>query len=225
MAISKFNYNSFNVTPVASKALAFNSDADGFTTASSSSMILIKTLTASSSATLSFVDGADSVVLDDTYPIYKFEFINIHPQTDNVGFSVNFRDGETAYDATKTTTNFYAFHDEADSNTAVEYRSSQDIAQGTGFLNLGIPIGADADQNFAGELTLFNPSSTTFVKHFISNSNISGSGNDLHNNYIAGYCNVTAAIDGVQFKMVSGNIDAGKIKLYGIKDSWWHYLN
>ena len=219
MAISKFNYNSFNVTPVASKALAFNSDADGFTTASSSSMILIKTLTASSSATLSFVDGADSVVLDDTYPIYKFEFINIHPQTDNVGFSVNFRDGETAYDAIKTTTNFYAFHDEADSNTAVEYRSSQDIAQGTGFLNLGIPIGADADQNFAGELTLFNPSSTTFVKHFISNSNISGSGNDLHNNYIAGYCNVTAAIDGVQFKMVSGNIDAGKIKLYGIKDS------
>ena len=219
MAISKFNYNSFNVTPVASKALAFNSDADGFTTASGSSMILIKTLTASSSATLSFVDGADSVVLDDTYPIYKFEFINIHPQTDNVGFSVNFRDGETAYDATKTTTNFYAFHDEADSNTAVEYRSSQDIAQGTGFLNLGIPIGADADQNFAGELTLFNPSSTTFVKHFISNSNISGSGNDLHNNYIAGYCNVTAAIDGVQFKMVSGNIDAGKIKLYGIKDS------
>ena len=180
-------------------------------------MTLIKTLTASSSGTLSFVHGASSVVLDGTYKKYIFKFINIHPATDNVGFSVNFRDGGTAYDATKTTTNFYAFHDEADSNTAVEYRASQDIAQGTGFLNLGIPIGADADQNFAGELTLFNPSSTTFVKHFISNSNISGSGNDVHNNYIAGYCNVTAAIDGVQFKMVSGNIDSGIIKLYGVK--------
>ena len=193
-------------------------DAGAFS-ASLGSLTLIKTLTASSSANLSFVDGADSVVLDDTYPVYKFEFINIHPQTDNVGFSVNFRDGDTAYDATKTTTNFYTFHNEADSNTGLAYRDSQDLAQGTGFLNLGIPLGADADQNFAGELTLFNPSSTTFVKHFISNSNISGSGNDVHSNYIAGYCNVTAAIDGVQFKMVSGNIDAGKIKLYGIKDS------
>ena len=182
-------------------------------------LVHIKTLTASSSGTLSFVHGTDGVVLDSTYPIYKFELINIHPQTDNVGFSVNFRDGGTAYDATKTTTNFYAFHNEADSNTGLTYRGSQDLAQGTGFLNLGIPLGADADQNFAGELTLFNPSSTTFVKHFISNSNISGSGNDVHSNYIAGYCNVTAAIDGVQFKMVSGNIDAGKIKLYGIKDS------
>ena len=177
-------------------------------------MTLISEQTASSSATIDFTSGIDS-----TYDSYVFKFINIHPQTDNVGFSVNFRDGGTAYDATKTTTNFYAFHDEADSNTGLDYRGDQDLAQGTGFLNLGIPLGADADQNFAGELTLFNPSNTTFVKHFISNSNITGSSNDVHSNYIAGYCNVTTAIDGVQFKMSSGNIDSGKIKLYGIKDS------
>jgi len=174
-------------------------------------MTLISEQTASSSATIDFTSGIDS-----TYDSYVFKFINIHPQTDNVGFSVNFRDGGTAYDATKTTTNFYAFHDEADSNTGLDYRGDQDLAQGTGFLNLGIPLGADADQNFAGELTLFNPSNTTFVKHFISNSNITGSSNDVHSNYIAGYCNVTTAIDGVQFKMSSGNIDSGVIKLYGI---------
>ena len=205
MALVKYNDNS--ISAVTSTGLA------------EGSLVPIKTLTASSSATLSFVDGSDGVVLDNTYPIYKFEFINIHPQTDNVGFSVNFRDGGTAYDSTKTTTNFYAFHDEADSNTGLDYRGDQDLAQGTGFLNLGIPLGADADQNFAGELTLFNPSNTTFVKHFISNTNITGSSNDVHSNYIAGYCNVTTAIDGVQFKMSSGNIDSGKIKLYGIKDS------
>ena len=81
MAISKFNYNSFNVTPVAGNALSFNSDADGFTTQGSSSMVLIKTLTASSDANLSFVNGASSVVLDDTYPVYLFKFINIHARS------------------------------------------------------------------------------------------------------------------------------------------------
>ena len=104
MALTKYNYNSFDVTPVASKALAFNSDADGLTTAAAGSMVLIKTLTASSSATLSFVDGTDDVVLDSTYPIYLFKWNTIHPATNNAIFTVGFRDGDTNYDATKTST-------------------------------------------------------------------------------------------------------------------------
>ena len=218
MAISKFNYNSFNVTPVASKALAFDADADGFTTASGSSMVLIKTLTASSSATLSFVNGSSDVVLDDTYPIYKFKFINIHPATDNVNFEVNFRDGGTAYDATKTTTSFYAHQGESD-DTGFGYDTNKDLAQGTGVQTLLGSLGNGNDESVSGELTLFNPSSTTFVKHFMVETQYYNRGNYSQIYYVAGYCNVTAAIDGVQFTMSSGNIDAGKIKLYGIKDS------
>ena len=219
MAISKFNYNSFNVTPVASKALAFDADADGFTTASGSSMILIKTLTASSSATLSFVDGSSDVVLDDTYPVYKFEFINIHPSADDTGLTVGFRDGSTAYDATKTTTFFRATHGEDGSSGAVAYVTGADIAQGTGFQRLDNDMGADADQCMSGEMFLYNPSSTTFVKHFMSRTSTSRPANRANDIFMAGYCNVTAAIDAVQFKMNSGNIDAGVIKLYGIADS------
>ena len=222
MAISKFNYNSFNVTPVASKALAFNSDADGFTTASGSSMILIKTLTASSSATLSFVNGSSDVVLDDTYPVYKFLCINCHPSQqggDGDEFSVGFRDGSTAYDASKTSTFFSSVHGEDGSGGAVAYRDSHDQANATGFQTLAVDMDADNDTQVSGELTLFNPSSTTFVKHFIWRGNHVHSSAGIQDTYVAGYCNVTAAIDAVQFKMSAGDIDAGVIKLYGIADS------
>ena len=220
MAISKFNYNSFNVTPVASKALAFNSDADGFTTASGSSMILIKTLTASSSATLSFVDGADSVVLDDTYPVYKFKFINMHPATNRVKFTFQANAvGASDYNETMTTTWFQAYHDEADGNTALTYVTGEDQAQGTAFQSLCEDLGNDNDQSYCGELTLYNPSSTTFVKHFIAKGTETYSTDFINNHFVAGYFNTTSAIDEIQFKMTSGNIDSGTIKLYGIADS------
>ena len=183
------------------------------------SKVLIKEITASADATISFVDGTADVVLDSTYPIYKFEFINIHPGTDNVEFQVNFRDGSTDYDATKTSTFFRALHDEADTTTALAYRTGGDLAQGTGFQRLNEGIGANGDQSVSGELTLFNPSSTTFVKHFMGKFSGCNAGDREDTTYVAGYCNVTAAIDAVQFKMTSGNIDSGKIKLYGIKDS------
>ena len=192
-------------------------DAGAFS-ASLGSMTLIKTLTASSSGTLSFVDGASSVVLDNTYPIYKFEFINIHPATDNVNFTVNFRDGGSNYDATKTSSSFGAYHDEGDSATGVNYETSFDLAQSTSaqILGIGGSIGNGNDESLSGTLQLFNPSSTTFVKHFISYLNSYDASNTSINNYVAGYCNVTAAIDGVQFTMSSGNIDAGTIKMYGV---------
>ena len=180
------------------------------------SMVLIKTLTLSNAATASFVDGASSVVLDDTYPVYRFVFTNIHPITDAAALRVGFRDGGTAYDATKTTTAFSSQADEADSSTEVTYQAGNDLAQSTAFQDLCRNTGNGNDECVSGELILFSPSSTTFVKNFIARSNTYFANNQTEVLQVAGYCNVTAAIDGVQFKMDSGNIDSGTIKLYGI---------
>ena len=206
MALVKYNNNS--ISAVTSTGLA------------TGSLVPIKTLTASSSATLSFVHGTDGVVLDSTYPIYKFEFINIHPAS-NADFTVNFRDGDTNYDAVKTTTFFHAQSNEAGDYSNLAYQAGNDVAQGTGSATVARQIGTGNDESCSGELTLFNPSSTTFVKHFISRAFAYQYIGAQYNsdNYGAGYCNVTSAIDGVQFAMSSGNIDSGKIKLYGIKDS------
>ena len=183
-------------------------------------MTLIKTLTASSSATLSFVHGSSDVVLDSTYPIYLFKFINIHPASDEATFQFNFSaDTGSNYNVTKTTTAFEARHEEDDDPAALGYDTGQDLAQSTSFKNIYAFLGADADQSCSGEMFLFNPSSTTFVKHFMSRASTSRPANRANDIFMGGYCNVTAAIDAVQFKMNSGNIDAGTIKLYGIKDS------
>ena len=220
MALTKFNYNSFDVTSAASRALGFNASANGFATINPGSMTLIKTLTASSDSTLSFVDGSSDVVLDNTYPVYLFKFINMHPATDGAEFQVGFRDGGTDYDAIKTTTGFLAIHTESDSETGLNNRSALDgQAQNTGFLNLNLNLGNDNDQSLSGSMFLFNPSSTTFVKHFMTDVQYSQNTDGSINYRCAGYCNTTTAIDGVQFKMSSGNIDAGTIKLYGVKDS------
>ena len=184
------------------------------------SLTHIKTLTASSSSTLSFVDGSSDVVLDSTYPIYLFKIINTHPATD--GQKITFQ-GSTntgsSYGVTATTTAFDAEHSEGDANS-FSYNTSSDLAQGTGFQPLSLNnIGNDNDQSASGELFLFNPSSTTFVKHFIYTGSSLNNGDYLSNDFVAGYFNTTSAIDAIQFKMESGNIDAGTIKLYGIKDS------
>ena len=182
-------------------------------------MTLIKSQTASSDDNLSFVNGTSDVVLDSTYPIYLFKFISIHPATDNTHFQVNFRDGSSAFDATKTTTMFFSSHKEDDSATSFSYSTGEDIAQGTGYQNLYFDTGNGNDEAGSGEMYLFNPSSTTFVKHFIARASSYGETPRNYQTFCAGYCNVTAAIDGVDFKMSSGAIDAGTIKLYGIKDS------
>ena len=190
--------------------------ATAFGSIGTGSMVFIKKLTASSSATLSFVDGTSSVVLDSTYKEYLFTFNNMHPATDNVELTVGFRDGSTDYDATKTTTVFRAYHNEGGSDTALAYVAGNDLAQSTGFQKTGSPCGNDADQCVSGYLQLFDPSNTTFVNHFLINQNLSDPSNYSINDFVAGYCNVTAAIDAVQFKFSSGNIDAGDICLYGI---------
>ena len=188
-------------------------DAGAFQ-ASLGNLVPISEQTASGSASISFTTGIDS-----TYPIYKFEFINIHPSSDNVEFQVNFRDGGSLYDAVKTTTYFRAYHDEADTSTSLGYSAGNDLAQSTGVQYLTEGQGNGNDESFSGHLYIYNPSSTTFVKHFMSRLNSYNQANLSYESYVAGYCNTTSAIDGVQFSMRSGNIASGTIKLYGIKDS------
>jgi len=219
MALTKYNYNSFDVTPVASKAIGFNSGANGFTTVTEGSMVLIKTLTASSSSTLSFVDGTDDVDLDNTYPIYVFKFINIHPSADNPSFSFQGNvAGGSGYNETMTSTFFETYHTEAGDATSFTYKTSGDQAQGTGFQLLCKPT-HENDNGVTGMLHLFNPSSTTFVKHWMSKTQTINSDTYSVNDFAAGYFNTTSAIDEIQFKMSSGTMDSGQIKLYGIKDS------
>jgi len=184
------------------------------------SMTLIKTLTASSSATLSFVHGSSDVVLDSTYPIYVFKFINIHPATDNVQFMHNGSiDAGSNYNVVKTNTMFEGEVSEGGGNGTLGYITGHDIAQGTGNAKFTYNCGNDNDQSLSGEMTLFNPSSTTFVKHFITVVSNSHNGNIIKNTFTGGYYNNTSDLDAIQFSYSSGNIDAGTIKLYGIKDS------
>jgi len=207
MALVKYNNNSLSAITAAAAIPA-------------GAMTLIKSQTASSSSTLSFVDGSSDVVLDSTYPIYVFKFINMHPATDSVYFSFQGNAaGGSGYNETITSTCFIAQHAEGDSNAELGYQATRDQAQGTAVQNLTDAIGNDNDQSCSGYLHLFNPSSTTFVKHFISRANTSHPSDFSMDNYFAGYFNTTSAIDEIQFKFSSGNIDAGTIKLYGIKDS------
>ena len=207
MALVKYNNNSISAITAASSL-------------PTGAMTLIKEQTASSSSTISFVDGTSDVVLDSTYPIYVFKFINIHPATNQAHFTFNLSaDTGSNYNVTKTTSFFLGTQNEAGTSTSLEYNASFDIAQGTGFTDVQFDVGNDNDQSCAGELWLFNPSSTTYVKHFISRNHSYNASDYADDSFMAGYGNTTSAVDAVQFKFSSGNIDAGTFKLYGIKDS------
>ena len=208
MALVKYNNNSISaVTSAASIP--------------SGAMTLIKTLTASSSANLSFVNGSSDVVLDNTYPIYVFKFINMHPATDDKNFQFQgSTDSGSSYGVTITSTVFRAGHNEDDSTPTFGYFAADDLAQSTSYQRLDAGrTGNDSDSGLVGTLQLFSPSSTTFAKHFIYNGNTHKSNNQSMKAFVAGYFNTTSAIDAINFQFSSGNIDAGKIKLYGIKDS------
>jgi hypothetical protein len=221
MALNKLKYNSLNITPVANKAISFDSDPDALeATLEPGSMTFIKKLTASSDSTLSFIDGSSNVVLDNTYKEYIFIFNNIHPSSDGDFFSFQGNAaGGSGFNETITSSSFRAYQNEAGDDTALAYYGTNDfdLAQSTNFQVLGGGgVGADNDQCLAGSLHLFNPSSTTFVKHFISRVNIISNSNYQLDGYQAGYFNTTSAIDEIQFKMASGAIDSGTITLYGI---------
>ena len=176
------------------------------------SLTHIATQTASSSASISFTSGIDS-----TYKEYIFYFVNIHSSAE-AQLQVGFRDGGSDYDATKTSSNFRAYHFESGSGAGVGYQTTRDLAQSTSFQSLGqLQSSQDNDSCGVGYLHLFNPSST-FVKHYIAqySHHYTYNAPGVVDNYTAGYCNVTAAIDGVQFKMNSGNIESGQILLFGV---------
>ena len=218
MALNKLKFNSINVTPAASKAIRFNSGANGFETASAGgNMALIKTTTlGSAAASISFVDGASDVVLDSTYKEYIFYINNIHPATNNAHFTFQGSiDTGSNYNVAITSSAFSTEHNEGDSSTDLSYQTGVDLAQGTGFQRITSSNSHSNDDNAAAILHLFEPSSTTFAKHFIITGNTVASAYTV-GTHIAGYFNNTSAIDAIQFKMSSGNIDAGTISLYGV---------
>jgi hypothetical protein len=220
VALTKFNYNSFDLTTAASKGLAFNSSANGFETAAEGSMTLIKTVTASNDATIDFVDGTSSVVLDSTYPVYLFKMINVHGITDDTQFKFQGNSsGGSGFNETITSTYFKAGQNEAGDYTILGYGTGSDQAQGTGYQTISENMGNANDECGSGELYLFNPSSTTFVKHFLVKLQHQQHASQSYQSYTAGYFNTTSAIDEISFKFASGNIDSGTFKLYGIKDS------
>ena len=177
-------------------------------------LILLSTQTASSSASLSFTSGIDS-----TYKEYMFVFNNIHPADNDRYWSVNFStDGGSNYNVSKTSTNFTSANSEGASTPNLTYEDAFDLANGTGvqWLVSGGGIGNGADESLSGTLHLFEPSSTTFVKHFMTNCQWYHAGNNSYNTFVGGYGNTTSAINAVQFTMHSGNIGSGVVQMFGV---------
>ena len=201
MALVKYNNNSISAITTAGQI-------------ASGSMVLISEQTASASANISFTSG-----LDSTYPIYKFEYINIHPSSSSQ-LKCNFStDGGSNYNATKTTTSFVALHTENDASTNLVYQTVRDLAQSTSDMWVSSTVPTDNDASCSGQMILFNPSSSVFVKHFITVGNSMATDPGSYHDFFGGYINTTSPVDAVRFNMSTGNIDSGTIKLYGIKDS------
>ena len=195
-------------------------DATAFGSISSlGNLTLIKKQTASSSATISFVDGSSGVVLDNTYKDYIFYFINMHPSANGGQFSFQgSTNSGSSYGINITSTHFSAYHNEAGDTTNLGYdgTGNRDLAQSTNFQVLASATGNQNDESFSGILYLSDPSSTVFVKNFIARGNHYNQSDYSINNHMAGYLNTTSAVDAIQFKMDSGDIDSGDILLFGL---------
>ena len=180
---------------------------------STGDVVLLGTTTADSDALVTFTG-----LMTSTYGEYIFKFYNMNPETDSQQFSfqVNATDGADFNDSAITSTFFRAGHVEDDSGTVFEYTTDTDQAQGTAFQPLSVGTGSDTDESCAGELHIFNPSSTTYVKHFTATMHEAHSSLLNKHDYIAGYINDTTAIDDIQFKFASGDFE-GKIKMWGVK--------
>ena len=177
------------------------------------SLVLLETQTASGDGTIDLTSGIDS-----TYKEYIIKLYDVHPATDDTHFTMQFNAaGASGFNETITSTQFYAKHQEAGTDqSGITYDTGGDQAQGTGYQRLSQPVGNGNDECLAGTIHLFDPSNTTFVKHFISRVVYQYPTEEAQDAYVAGYVNTTTAIDEVSFKFVSGNIDAGTFKLYGV---------
>jgi len=214
-AIARAAANNITTSGVFTSSAIANSSVTGITVLANASdgITLISSQTASASASLSFTTGITS-----TYKAYKFVYVNIHPATGGVNFEFNLStDSGSNYNVTKTTTSFWSYQVEAGNDSSLAYITAEDLAQSTSYQRLFSGLGNANDESGSGSLTLFNPSSTTYVKHFIATSDFYASNNYQTNQFIAGYGNTTSAINAIQFRMSSGNLDAGTIYMYGIK--------
>ena len=215
MAISKANFNSFNVTPTASKFITFNSSNNGLAADDvGGNLQLISTTTASDDSAISITSG-----IDTTYKEYVIKLINIHPGTDNVEFRMNLSvDGGSNYNVAKTSHFFRSSHQEDDGAASLDNATSPDLGNATGVQHIsGMTMGGDNDQSLSGEVRLFNPSGTTFVKFYNATTQVYSANSDTSAQcFVGGYGNTTSAINAIQFTMSSGNIQSGTFKLYGI---------
>ena len=213
MAISKANFNSFNVTPTASKFITFNSSNNGLAADDvGGALKLISTQTASNSSTISFTSGIDS-----TYKEYIFKFYNVHPDG-GTGRHFSFQgstDGGSSYGVNITSSFFQADHNEADTTATLTYEGGKDLHNSTSFQRVLSSITANADDSGSGTLHIFQPSGTTFVKNFIATGTLVANAY-VNANYVGGRLDTTSAIDAIQFKFDTGNIESGVIKLYGV---------
>ena len=213
-AIARSAANNITTSGVFTSSAIANSSVTGITVLANASdgITFISSQTASNSASLSFTSG-----LDSTYKAYKFVFININPATDITDFSFNLStDAGSNYNVTKTSTYVNAYNLESGLAEGLGLATDADLAQSTSFQQIGFNVGNGADESLSGSLILFNPSSTTYVKHFIATTNYLHNENRSYNDYVAGYGNTTSAVNAIQFKFDSGNFD-GTIYLYGIK--------
>jgi hypothetical protein len=216
-AITRSIANNITTSGVFTADAITNASVTGITVLANASdgITLISSQTASASASISFTTG-----LDSTYKAYKFVFVNIHPSADGATFRFNLSsDGGSNYNVTKTTTFFSSEQDEAGTDPFIAYKTSDDLAQSTNpqMLSTSNSVSSDADHHLTSSLTIFNPSSTTYVKHFIAVTQMNQLNNYSINAFIAGYGNTTSAVNAIQFSMSSGNIDEGRIYMYGIK--------
>ena len=213
-AIARAAANNITTSGVFTSGAITNASVTGITVLANASdgITLISSQTASNSASISFTTGIDS-----TYKAYKFVFSSIHPRTDDVSFDFNMStDAGSNYNVTKTSTSFFAYHNETGADSELAYGADYDLAQSTSFQKIFSLIGNGADESTSGTLTIFNPSSTTYVKHFIARGNVYNRANYTTEWDTAGYGNTTSAVNAIRFQMSSGNFD-GTIYLYGIK--------
>ena len=181
---------------------------------SGATLVLLSSQTASSSSTISFTSDIDS-----TYKKYLFKFINIHAGTNDTNFTFQASsNGGSSYGKTLTSTFFRAVHGEDGSSGTVSYETDKDLSQSTDFQRIGHSMSTNDKACLSGEMFLYEPSSTTFIKHFIARAAVNYAYDPGYNfdANISGYFNTTDAINAIQFKMSSGNIDDGIIKMYGV---------
>ena len=175
-------------------------------------MTLITTNTSSSDdSTSAFTSGIDS-----TYKLYIFKWFDVQPSDDGAHLSFQGNvDGQSGFNETITSTTFRAYHTEDGSSTELAYTDA-DQAEGTAYQPLTQNIGYDNDQSSAGVLHLFNPSNTTYVKHFYAQGYSNQSNDGAFAHFTAGYFNVTGAITEITFAMNTLNIASGTMQMYGL---------